>query len=146
MFGVENSSYDEMEEGFEIFTKPEYNNNQYLFNDYLIKPRHPFSHNDIGNQDTQNWFIPSSIWINLETKIVKADGTPFNKTTDKLSLQDIVCHSLFQQIETKINRIPVSDHSRLYQFRAIVHCLYSFQMDYKNIVRVGGFLLDQLRN
>ena len=150
MFGVDSDGFDQMEEGFEIFSKPSQSSNEYIFNDYLIKPRHPISHNDfnpvifyIGSFDSRHWFIPSSIRINLEGKITHADGSPLDKTKDKISLQDLVCHSLFQQIECKVNGIPVSDHSRLYQWRAIAHSLYSFQTDCKNtLLQSEGYFRD----
>ena len=60
--------------------------------------------------------------------------------TEKLSLQDLVCHSLFQQIETRINNVPISVHARLYPFREISHCIYSFQTDSKKtLLQSEGF-------
>lgn len=154
MFGIQDENFDQMEEGFDIFSKPKYSHNEYTFNDYLIKPRHPISHNDfnpvifdIGSHDSRNWFIPSSIRINLQAKITLSDGTPINKDNDKISLQDLVCHSLFQLIEVKINGIPISDHSRLYQWRAIAHSLFSFQTDCKNtLLQSEGFFRDKYEN
>ena len=150
MFGIDTEEFDQMEEGFEIFSKPAQSTNEYIFNDYLIKPRHPISHNDfnpvifdIGSFESRHWLIPSSIRINLVGKITHSDGTELDKTKDNISLQDLVCHSLFQQIECKINGIPISDHSRLYQWRAIAHSLYSFQSDCKNtLLQSEGFYRD----
>ena len=50
--------------------------------------------------------------INLKAKATLQDAS----STDKLSLQDLVCHSLFQQIEARINNVPIFDHARLYPF------------------------------
>ena len=150
MFGIDADEFDQMEEGFEIFSKPAQSSNEYIFNDYLIKPWHPISHNDfnpvifdIGSFDSRHWFIPSSIRINLAGKITHSDGSDLDKSKDKISLQDLVCHSLFQQIECKVNGVPVSDHSRLYQWRAIAHSLYPFQSDCKNtLLQSEGYYRD----
>ena len=85
-----------MEEGIDIFTKPSIHASNYIFNDCIMKPIHPISHNDfnpilfdVGNSD--------SIRNHLEVKVTLQDGSPIS-STEKLSLQDLVCHSLFQQI------------------------------------------------
>ena len=137
MFGYEGSDFDSMEDVFDIFTKPSRNASNYIFNDYIIKPIHPISHNDftpilfdVGNSDSRFWTVPNSIRIHLEAKVTFKDGYPIY-STEKLSLQDIMYHSLFQQIETRINNIPISNHARTYPFRAISHCINSFQTDSK---------------
>ena len=47
MFRYEGSDFESMEEGFDIFTKPSRNASKYIFNDNILKPRHPISHNDL---------------------------------------------------------------------------------------------------
>ena len=78
---------------------------------------------DVGNSDSTFWTVPNSIRIHLEAKVTLQDGSPISPT-EKLSLHNLVFHLLFQQIETRINNVPISDHARLYHFRAISHCLY----------------------
>ena len=60
MFTYEGSDFDSMEEEFDIFTKPSRNASNYIINDYIIKPKHPISHNDsnpilldVGNSDSR---------------------------------------------------------------------------------------------
>ena len=91
--------------GFDIFTKPSRDAPNHIFNDYIMKLRHSISHNKFnpilfyfGNSDSRFWTVPNTIKNHLEAKVTLQDGSPIS-LTDKLSLQDFVCHSLFQQIE-----------------------------------------------
>ena len=66
MYRYEGSDIDLMEEGFDIFTKHSRNTSNYIFNDYIIKPRHPISHNDfnpnlfdVRNSDSRFWTVPN---------------------------------------------------------------------------------------
>ena len=62
-------------------------------------------------------------------------------------MQDLVCHSFFQQIETKIKNVPISDNARLYPFRAISHWIYSFQTDSKKtFLQIEVFFRDEYKN
>ena len=94
---------------------PSRNASNYIVNDYIIKPGHPISHNDpnpiifnVENSDSRIWTVPNSIRIHLEAKVTLLDGYPISPT-HKLSLQDLLCHLLFQQIETRINNVAISD-------------------------------------
>ena len=109
-----------MEEWFDIFTKHSRNASNSIFNEYIITPRHPISHIDFNpifvyvvNSDSRFWKMPNSIRIHSETKVTLQAGSPISPT-EKLSLQDLACHSLFQQIETRIINVPIYDHGRLY--------------------------------
>ena len=96
-----------IKEGFDVFTKPSRYALNYIFNDYIIKPKYPISHNDfnpilffVGNFDSIFWTVPNSIRIHLEAKVTLQDGSPIS-STEKLSVQD---------------NVPISNHARLYSF------------------------------
>ena len=149
----EGSDLDSMEEGFDIFTKPSRNASNYIFNDYIVKPTHPISRNDfnpifldVENSDSRFWTMPNSIRIHLEAKETLQDRSPISPS-EKISLQDLVCHSLFQQIEIRINIVPISDNATSYLLRAISHCIYSFQTDSKKtLLPSEGFFRDEYKN
>ena len=65
-----------------------------------------------------------------------------------LQLINLVCKILFvfQQIETRTDNVPISDHARLYRFRAISHCIYSFHAYSKKILlQSDGFFRDEYK-
>ena len=75
-----------------------------------------------------------------EVKVTLQDVSQIS-SIEKLSFQVLVCHLLFQQIETRINNVPISNQARLYPFRAISYCIYSFPTDSKKtLLQSEGFL------
>ena len=85
-----------MEEGFDIFTKTSRNASNDIFNDYIIKTRHPISHNyfnpilfDVGNSDSRFWTVPNSIRIHREAKVTLQDVSTI------FSTETLFCKILF---------------------------------------------------
>lgn len=78
-----------------------------------------------------NFYIDlSSSYIYLELKIVKEDGTNL-AATDAVGPINLICHTLFQQVDISLNDVLVSDPSNLYHYRAMFETLLSYGADAK---------------
>jgi hypothetical protein len=70
-------------------------------------------------------------YIYFQLKITKEDGTNLvdNDTVGPINL---ICHSLFQQLDISLNDVLISEASNLYHYRSIIETLLSYGQDAKN--------------
>ena len=152
IFGVGDNAFETRDTEFDLFSKPSYNNDYYSYNDFTFKPKNPIQnseHNpivfEIGNDDSRNYTLLNTLRVSGKIKVVHADGTDL-ALGEKVSVTNLLPHTLFQSIDIKINGQPVSDHARLYPHRAFIHCLFSYSEETKKYNQLCEYYLDDETN
>ena len=137
IFGIGENNFESQDSAFNLFTKPSLNNDFYTFNDYTFKPKHPIQNTEfnpvvfeIGNEDSRNFTLLNTLKVSGKVRVLHADGTNL-ASGEKISVANLLPHSLFQSIDVKINGQPVSDHARLYPHRAFIQTLFSYSQETK---------------
>ena len=150
LFGVGSNDFEASDTDFDLFSRPRLNNDFYLYNDFTFKPKHPIQnseHNpvvfEIGNDDSRNYTLLSSVRIDGKIKVTYADGTNLS-LGEKVSPSNLLPHSLFQTVDVKINGQPISDHARLYPHKAYIHSLFSYSEEVKKNTQICEYFLDEV--
>ena len=73
----------------------------------------------IGSRTSTDVVMLKSLRLNIKFKIVKLDGSNL-PATEAVSVVNTMGHSLFENISVKLNDTPISDHARLYQYKAFI--------------------------
>lgn len=148
IFGVGENCFESQDTEFDLFSKPSLNTDYYAWNDYTYKPKNPIQsteHNpvifEIGNEDSKLYTLLQTVRIDGQIRVSHTDGTPL-ADGEKVSVSNLMPHSLFQSIDIKINAQPVSDHARLYPQRAFIHALYSYSKEVKSVNLLSEFYLE----
>ena len=63
-------------------------------------------------------------------KVVKNDGSDL-PANESVSVVNTIGHSLFENISVKLCDTPISDHARLYPYKAFIQQTFSFSNDVK---------------
>ena len=80
---------------------------------------------EIGGHDSKDFVVLKSFRLTIKLRITNEDGSSLNDGA-AVSVVNSFGHSLFENITTKINNVPISDHARLYPYKAYIQQCYSF--------------------
>lgn len=74
----------------------------------------------VGGYDSPDLVMLKSLRLSVKFKVVKENGTSMDNV-EKVSIVNNPIHSLFENIVCKLNDTPISDHARLYPYKAFLH-------------------------
>ena len=81
--------------------------------------------NNINNID-QHYINVNNIFIEMTLKLMKSDGTAITKTDVNTGFINNIFHSLFQNVECKLNQKTVTDSNQNYRYLAYMTKLMSY--------------------
>ena len=84
----------------------------------------------VGSRTTSDVVMLKSLRLNIKFKVVKLDGANIS-SSEAVSIVNTMGHSLFENISVKLNDVPISDHARLYQYKAFIQQMYSYSNEVK---------------
>ena len=84
----------------------------------------------IGGYASPDLVMLKSLRLSVKFKIVKENGDDITND-DEVSIVNTPIHSLFENIVCKMNDTPISDHARLYPYKAFFTQMYSYSSNVK---------------
>ena len=126
---------DDSQSGLDILTKY-HEANLYSRAKYIpIRPLQALSDEGpyqfmIGSRTASDVVMLKSLRLTVKFKVVKIDGGNI-PATEAVSIVNTMGHSLFENISVKLNDTPISDHARLYQYKAFIQQMYSYSNEVK---------------
>ena len=84
----------------------------------------------IGGRKNPDVVMLNSMRLTVKFKVVKIDGTDLS-ANETISIVNTPVHSLFENIGCKLNDIPISDHARMYHYKAFIQQMYSYSNEVK---------------
>ena len=131
LFGVGDNQGEAVDLDFDLFTKPLHNTNFALYNDITIHPRTPLERIgnnpvtfDLGDHDYRHYIIPSSIRVHGCVKVTREKGDAITDA-DHIAPVSMFPHALFESIDVQINTVPITDHYRLYPYKAYIQAHFA---------------------
>ena len=87
---------------------------------------------DLGGVNSNDAIMLSSISLRIKCKVTTLDDAAL-VPANVVSIVSLFPHSLFENINVKINGVPVSDHGRHYQYKAYLQTDLSYSESVKKI-------------
>ena len=84
----------------------------------------------IGGISNPDAIMLKSLRLTVKFKVVKIDGTNIG-ANEKVSIVNTPVHSLFENVGCKLNDTPISDHARMYHYKAFIQQMYSYSNEVK---------------
>ena len=81
-------------------------------------------------KDNISFRILNNIFIELTLKLTKSDGTDISKAEVKTGFINNIFHSLFQNVEVKLNQKTVTDSDQNYHYLAYLTNLMSYSPEF----------------
>ena len=85
----------------------------------------------IGGYSNPDAIMLKSMRLTVKFKVVKNDGSDLG-ANERVSIVNTLIHSLFENVGCKLNDTPISDHARLYHYKAFIQQMYSYSHEVKN--------------
>ena len=84
----------------------------------------------ILNNINKHYIDVNNIFIELTLKLTKSDGTDISKAEVKTGFINNIFHSLFQNVEVKLNQKTVTDSDQNYHYLAYLTKLMSYSPEF----------------
>ena len=84
----------------------------------------------ILNNINKHYFDVNNIFIELTLKLTKSDGVDITKAEVKTGFINNIFHSLFQNVEVKLNQKTVTDSNQNYHYLAYLTNLMSYSPEF----------------
>ena len=84
----------------------------------------------ILNNINKHYIDVNNIFIELTLKLTKSDGTDISKAEVKTGFINNIFHSLFQNVEVKLNQKTVTDSDQNYHYLAYLTNLMSYSPEF----------------
>ena len=85
---------------------------------------------EIGGYSSPDLVMLKSFRLAVKFKVVKLDGSNLG-ANEKVSIVNTPIHSLFENVGCKLNDVPISDHARMYHYKAFIQQMYSYSNEVK---------------
>ena len=87
----------------------------------------------VGGYNLPDLVMLKSLRLSVKFKVVKENGENF-ADDEEVSIVNTPIHSLFENNVCKLNDTPISDHARLYPYKAFLHKFIATQNNLKSII------------
>ena len=100
---------------------------------------------EIGHLHDPHFIDLSSLYANIQWRVVHADGTMLSNTEKEVSVVNNFSHAMIQHIDVSINNQGISDHARHTAFRSYATNLLTLAGDVKkDFLKFDYFIDDEL--